>query len=100
MTDTARLIFISVGREKDQYQFILIFGDKYQYILIFLNTSYVPNSRFVMCGIFLANYYVKDHFQASQLETLVWSDPANLAGEMIKNQNVLIFVLFSVSGRL
>ena len=40
----------------------------------------------------LANYYVKDHFQASQLETLVWSDPANLAGEMIKNQNVLIFV--------
>ena len=23
---------------------------------------------------------------------LVWSDPANLSGEMIKNQNVLIFV--------
>ena len=38
--------------------------------------------------------YVKDRFQASQLETLVWSDPANLApGKMIKNQNdVLIFV--------
>ena len=40
----------------------------------------------------LANYYVKDHFQASPVEMLVWSHPVNLAGEMIKNQNVLIFV--------
>ena len=80
-------------REKDK----LIFGNKYQDILIFLILlSYVPNSRFVMTHV----RHILSKLRCTMpgmskiilkpaLETLVWSDPANLAGEMIKNQNAV-----------